>query len=201
MKRADVLIALTLVALVAGCSGKSKEDSAGSSSEQSRPAESTEHAPAATMADTASSRPTETPNSGAGAGEAAGTSTEAAGAAGQAVAPSGKEVTTPSGLKYIDLKVGTGASPQAGQTVTVDYTGWLTNGTKFDSSVDRGTLLEIPIGVGQVIKGWDEGLMSMKVGGKRKLIIPPQLGYGPQGSGPIPPNSTLVFEVELKGVR
>jgi peptidylprolyl isomerase len=85
--------------------------------------------------------------------------------------------------------------------VTVHYTGWLENGTKFDSSVDRGQPLKFPIGIGYVIKGWDEGVMTMKVGGKRKLIIPPNLGYGAQKQGPIPPNSTLIFEVELLNVQ
>jgi FKBP-type peptidyl-prolyl cis-trans isomerase len=93
----------------------------------------------------------------------------------------GAEVTTASGLKYTDEVVGTGATPQKGQTVTVHYTGTLLNGTKFDSSVDRGTPADFKIGVGNVIKGWDEGLMSMKVGGKRHLIIPANLGYGPRG--------------------
>ena len=111
------------------------------------------------------------------------------------------ETTTGSGLKYVDEVVGTGESPSPGKFVRVHYTGWLENGTKFDSSVDRGQPLEFPIGVGRVIKGWDEGVMTMKVGGKRKLIIPPDLGYGARGVGPIPPNSTLIFEVELLGVR
>jgi FKBP-type peptidyl-prolyl cis-trans isomerase len=98
--------------------------------------------------------------------------------------------------------VGTGESPSPGKIVKVHYTGWLENGAKFDSSADHGQPLEFPIGVGRVIKGWDEGLMTMKVGGKRKLIIPPDLGYGARGAGPmIPPNSTLIFEVELLGVR
>lgn len=112
-------------------------------------------------------------------------------------------MTTTSGLKYEDLVVGKGASPKPGKTVVVHYTGWLTNGQKFDSSKDRGQPFEFTIGQGEVIKGWDEGVMSMKVGGKRKLTIPPQLGYGAQGTpgGPIPPNATLIFEVELLGVR
>ncbi|MBI2082252.1 MAG: FKBP-type peptidyl-prolyl cis-trans isomerase [Deltaproteobacteria bacterium] len=108
------------------------------------------------------------------------------------------EQSTPTGLKYVILKEGAGANPQRGQMVTVHYTGWLTDGTKFDSSVDRGTPFQFQVGVGQVIPGWDEGVAMMKVGEKRKLIIPPQLGYGEQGAGGvIPPNATLVFEVEL----
>jgi len=114
----------------------------------------------------------------------------------------GGEVTTASGLKYIDEVVGTGDSPTTGQNVTVHYTGTLENGTKFDSSVDRGQPYTFKIGTGTVIKGWDEGLMTMKVGGKRKLIIPAKLGYGAAGNGSsIPPNSTLLFEIELLGVR
>ncbi len=114
----------------------------------------------------------------------------------------GSEVTTASGLKYIDLVEGTGATPQRGQTVTVNYTGTLENGKKFDSSYDHGRPADFRIGVGAVIKGWDEGLMSMKVGGKRKLIIPGNLGYGPQGRPPdIPGNATLVFDIELLGVK
>ena len=109
--------------------------------------------------------------------------------------------TTASGLKYIDLVEGTGVSPQAGQNVTVHYTGTLADGTKFDSSLDRGQPFQFIIGAGRVIKGWDEGVMSMKIGGKRKLIIPPNLAYGSRNVGPIPPNSTLIFEVELLGVK
>jgi FKBP-type peptidyl-prolyl cis-trans isomerase/Domain of unknown function (DUF4440) len=112
-----------------------------------------------------------------------------------------KAVTTQSGLRYEDIVVGTGVSPQPGQEVTVHYTGTLDTGTKFDSSLDRGLPFTFKIGEGMVIKGWDEGVMTMKVGGKRKLVIPPQLGYGARGIGPIPPNSTLVFEVELLGVK
>jgi len=111
-------------------------------------------------------------------------------------------VATPSGLKYVDLVVGTGESPKQGQLVTVHYTGTLEDGTKFDSSLDRGQPFQFNIGTGQVIKGWDEGLMTMRVGGKRRLIIPSDLGYGSRGAGGvIPPNATLVFEVELLGIK
>jgi len=113
----------------------------------------------------------------------------------------GKMVTTASGLKYTDLVVGKGASPVAGKQVKVHYTGTLENGKKFDSSVDRNEPFSFVIGVGQVIPGWDEGVMTMKVGGKRKLIIPSKLGYGASGAGGvIPPNATLLFDVELLDV-
>ena len=109
--------------------------------------------------------------------------------------------TTPSGLTIEDVTVGSGAAATAGQDVTVHYTGWLTNGTKFDSSKDRNDPFVFPLGGGRVIKGWDEGVQGMKVGGKRKLTIPPALGYGARGAGGvIPPNATLVFEVELLGI-
>jgi peptidylprolyl isomerase len=116
-------------------------------------------------------------------------------------------VTTDSGLKYLDTVVGTGVSPQRGQRCVVHYTGWLNDGRgqrgkKFDSSLDRGQPLVIPIGVGRVIRGWDEGLLSMKVGGKRTLFVPSYLGYGPRGAGgDIPPNADLIFDVELLGVQ
>ena len=118
----------------------------------------------------------------------------------------GKTMTTASGLQITDTKVGTGAQPQTGQTCVMHYTGWLydngTKGAKFDSSLDRGEPFEFAIGQGQVIKGWDEGVATMKVGGKRTLIIPPQLGYGARGAGGvIPPNATLIFDVELLGVK
>jgi len=114
----------------------------------------------------------------------------------------GGEVTTPSGLKYVDQVVGTGKSPSPEKRVSIHYTGTLMDGTEFDSSLDRGRPFEFRIGTGAVIKGWDEGVMTMKVGGKRKLIIPASLGFGRSGSPPrIPPNATLIFEVELLSVR
>jgi FKBP-type peptidyl-prolyl cis-trans isomerase len=113
-----------------------------------------------------------------------------------------QEVTTSSGLSYVDHVIGTGALAVAGKTTTVHYTGWLTNGQKFDSSVDRGQPFSFPLGSGRVIKGWDEGVQGMKVGGKRKLTIPSALGYGARGAGGvIPPNATLIFDVELLGVQ
>jgi peptidylprolyl isomerase len=118
----------------------------------------------------------------------------------------GKPMTTASGLQITDTKVGTGASPKTGQTCVMHYTGWLyqngAKGAKFDSSLDRGQPFQFPIGTGRVIKGWDEGVASMKVGGKRTLVIPPELGYGARGAGGvIPPNATLLFEVELLDVK
>lgn len=135
-----------------------------------------------------------------------------AGAAGDTAAATGAEMdkfatpanlqTTPSGLQYSIDRPGTGAQPQPGQIVSVHYTGWLTNGEKFDSSRDRGEPLEFPLGQGRVIRGWDEGVAMMKVGEKRTLVIPPDLGYGERGAGGvIPPNATLVFAVELVGAR
>jgi FKBP-type peptidyl-prolyl cis-trans isomerase FkpA len=118
----------------------------------------------------------------------------------------GKTMTTPSGLQITDTKVGDGAAPKTGQTCVMHYTGWLyqngAKGKKFDSSVDRGEPFEFAIGTHQVIRGWDEGVATMKVGGKRTLIIPPELGYGARGAGGvIPPNATLIFDVELLDVK
>jgi len=114
-----------------------------------------------------------------------------------------KMVTTPSGLQYTDVTVGTGPSPKPGQEVTVHYVGTLTDGRQFDSSRDSGQPFTFPIGKGVVIKGWDEGVMTMRVGGRRKLVIPPELGYGQTGDpgGKIPGNSTLNFDVELLGIK
>jgi peptidylprolyl isomerase len=128
-------------------------------------------------------------------------------AAGSAAAQTqGKAMTTESGLKIIDTTVGTGASPKTGQICVMHYTGWLSEagakGKKFDSSLDHGSPFEFPIGMKQVIGGWDEGVATMKVGGKRTLIIPPELGYGARGAGGvIPPNATLIFDVELLAVK
>ena len=129
-----------------------------------------------------------------------------AGASTATAQPAARPVTTASGLQIIDTKVGTGATPRRGQTCVMHYTGWLyvngAKGKKFDSSVDRGQPFEFPLGQGRVIKGWDEGVATMKVGGKRTLIIPPELGYGARGAGGvIPPNATLIFDVELLGVK
>ena len=111
-------------------------------------------------------------------------------------------VTTASGLSYEDIDTGTGAVAQSGQLVKVHYTGWLKSGQKFDSSKDRDEPFEFTLGAGQVIRGWDEGVAGMKVGGKRRLTIPPALGYGTRGAGGvIPPNAELIFEVELLGLR
>jgi len=117
-----------------------------------------------------------------------------------------KMVKTGTGLQYEDVVIGTGAQPHTGQTCVMHYTGWLwengAKGKKFDSSVDRGQPFEFPLGMGRVIKGWDEGVATMKIGGKRNLLIPPQLGYGSRGAGGvIPPNATLFFEVELLGTK
>ena len=115
---------------------------------------------------------------------------------------SGSETVTASGLKYVDLVVGDGPNPQVGQTLTVHYTGTLVNGRQFDSSRDRGRPMQFQYGTTPMIKGWDEGLLTMKVGGRRKLTIPPALGYGPSGRPPdIPPNSTLVFDIELLDIK
>ncbi len=113
----------------------------------------------------------------------------------------GEPTFSETGLGIIDIETGTGETPEAGQTLAVHYTGWLSDGTKFDSSLDRGTPFEFPLGAGQVIPGWDEGVTTMKVGGKRRLIIPPELAYGEQGRPSIPPNSELTFDIELLEIK
>ena len=115
--------------------------------------------------------------------------------------PSVSAITTADGLVYEDLQVGTGATAVAGDTVSVNYTGWLADGTKFDSSLDRGQTFDFTLGGGSVIAGWDEGVVGMKVGGIRLLVIPPSLGYGATANGPIPANSTLTFEVQLVSIQ
>ncbi len=128
--------------------------------------------------------------------EGAGTTTTTTTTAG------GPEVSLPNGLKYVDEKVGDGSLAEKGMTASVHYTGWLTDGTKFDSSLDRGQPFPFQLGAGSVIRGWDEGVVGMRVGGKRKLMIPSALGYGERGYPPvIPPNADLVFDVELLGVK
>ena len=137
-------------------------------------------------------------------------------AAGGSVASSGQETdfnapgipevrgavqTTASGLRFIDERPGNGPWPQMGQNVRVHYTGWLTDGRKFDSSLDRGQPFVFPLGQGQVIRGWDEGVATMRPGGKRRLVLTPPLAYGAQGTGPIPPNATLIFDVEFLGAQ
>ena len=134
------------------------------------------------------------------------TGSVAVGTSTSSMAQAAKTMTTASGLQIADSKVGTGATPKPGQTCVMHYTGWLyengKKGKKFDSSVDRGEPFEFPIGQQRVIAGWDEGVATMKVGGKRTLIIPPALGYGARGAGGvIPPNATLMFDVELLGVK
>jgi FKBP-type peptidyl-prolyl cis-trans isomerase len=136
-----------------------------------------------------------------GAAAMAGSGSPALAASGSPAGDAGKMVKLPDGLQYEDQAVGTGPEAKAGDTVTVNYVGTLTNGTKFDASADHGTPFSFPLGQHKVIAGWDEGVAGMKKGGKRHLVIPPSLGYGPQAMGDkIPANSTLVFDVELVSI-
>lgn len=132
---------------------------------------------------------------------AAGSETASPGASAGGPPPAGEQKELTRGIKYTEMKAGSGTAAEKGKTVSVHYTGWLTTGEKFDSSVDRGEPFEFRLGAGEVIPGWDEGVQGMKVGEKRRLEIPPDQAYGPQGVGPIPPNSTLIFEVELLEVK
>jgi len=183
LRKEIALIGLGALIVLTGCAPKAEE----TSGTNTPPASSN----ATLNMETPSSAGTTTPET-----PAATTETPAEGAKG-----SGKEITTASGLKYVDVKVGTGASPKVGQMVTVHYTGTLTDGKKFDSSRDRSEPFEFAIGIGKVIQGWDEGVMTMKVGGRRKLIIPASLGYGEMGQDPIPGGATLLFDVELLGIK
>ena len=183
MIRSTRWLAVLAVCALAGCN-QSKNDTGTSSGSTS-------------SSSTTSGSSATTTESSTGMGAGATTTTPA-----PATAAAGKEVTMPNGLKIEDQVVGTGAEAGDGMKVSVHYTGWLTNGTKFDSSRDRNEPFEFTLGKGQVIRGWDEGVKGMKVGGKRKLTIPPDLGYGAAGAGGvIPPNATLVFDVELLGVQ
>jgi peptidylprolyl isomerase len=146
-------------------------------------------------ADTSAGSPPPTPTAGSAPGPAP------AGPAGKTADAAGKMVTLPSGLKYVDIKVGSGESPKPGQTVVVHYTGTLQDGAKFDSSLDRNEPFEFVLGGHHVIPGWEKGIATMKPGGKRKLVIPPDLAYGSQANGPIPPNSTLNFDIELLSIK
>jgi FKBP-type peptidyl-prolyl cis-trans isomerase len=135
-------------------------------------------------------------------GTSAAPAAPAAGGAATSTTPKSEEVVMQNGLKYQDLKVGDGTLAEKGMSATVHYTGWLTDGTEFDSSLKSGRPFTFRIGAGEVIQGWDEGVAGMRVGGQRKLTIPPALGYGAAGAGGvIPPNATLVFEVQLLNVR
>ncbi len=180
MSKVTFWMAVALTATVLGCqqAGSGASSSAGSSSGNSSSTSAIGSKSNSTSTTTTSSTSATTTTAGAG------------------------EVTMPSGLKYVDLKVGDGTVAESGMTASVHYTGWLTDGTKFDSSLDRGQPFAFKLGAGQVIRGWDEGVKGMRVGGKRKLTIPPDLGYGSAGAGGlIPPNATLVFDVELVEVH
>jgi len=198
-----ILLALPLLLLIlaAGCVQPAEDENAGSQNlgtikvvDETAAPPGGEVAPAEGTAAEEEAAPAE--DEAAVDEETAADGEEAAGDAGAEEAP--KMITTPSGLKYEDLKVGDGPEAKAGDLVRVHYTGTLEDGTKFDSSVDRGVPFEFPLGAGRVIKGWDEGVAGMKVGGKRRLVIPAELGYGDRGAPPkIPPGATLIFDVEL----
>jgi FKBP-type peptidyl-prolyl cis-trans isomerase len=190
MLKLQRLLGVALALSLAGCAGQSKTTSS--------------TAPATTQSTGSNSKgssSTTTTTTGTTSTTSSSTTTTGATSSTDA-ATAGKEITMPNGLKYVDMKVGDGQLAETGMTAQVHYTGWLTDGTKFDSSVDRGQPFSFKLGAGQVIRGWDEGVKGMRVGGKRKLTIPPDLGYGAAGAGGvIPPNATLVFDVELLGLQ
>ena len=179
------------VLLLAGCPAPAPETAASPTPEAS---------PSVVSVDAAATPDAAKPSPAASAAPATPVQGPAAPKPGEIAKLGPKAVETKSGLKYEDTKVGTGKEAKDGTSVSVHYTGYLTDGTKFDSSVDRGTPFELSL-PGQVIAGWNEGIPGMKVGGKRKLVIPAALGYGESGQGPIPPGATLVFEVELLDVK
>lgn len=189
MKRLSTLLIPLVVVALAGCGGQqARQEKEAQGSAAGQPAATSEHSASASQ--TSQAQETASPPAAQKAPAAPTPTTDA------------QTKTLPSGLKYVDLVEGTGPSPQHGQICVVHYTGWFTNGQKFDSSLDRGQPYSFPLGMGRVIKGWDEGVQSMKVGGKRKLIVPYQLAYGEAGRPPlIPPKSDLIFEVQLLQIK
>ena len=193
MTRLWPALALGTILIVSGCQSESEKDTSATPGPGVTSSEGTVSLTAPAEGDVASDDTSLTRTTQAEATGDAGTSD---------YLTLGKDAKTlPGGLQFEDLKVGTGAEAKAGNLVSVHYTGWTLDGTKFDSSVDRGTPFEFALGQGQVIKGWDQGVAGMKIGGKRKLRIPADLAYGSQGVGSIPPNSVLVFDVELLDVK
>src|SRR5215831_14931840 len=198
--------ALGAVILAVGLGGCNQSStSTGTAASTSSTGSSAASSPSGTASGTASGA-TSGATSGTTSMSSGAAATGTAGGAAAAALPgesvgAAKEVTTSSGLKYTDIKVGDGTVAENGMVASVHYTGWLTDGTKFDSSVDRGQPFSFRLGGGEVIRGWDEGVKGMRVGGKRKLVIPSDLGYGSRGAGGvIPPNASLVFDVELLGL-
>lgn len=188
LKYVLIFAAVAAIALLIGCSKKKSEPESGAAPGTS-----------ATQPDSTANAPATSPS--ANAPVAPPPTTEPPKDHTAMVKP-GAPVKTPDGLEYTDTKIGTGATARPGAAVRVHYTGWLTSGKKFDSSVDRHEPFTFVLGRGDVIKGWDEGVAGMKVGGKRKLRIPPALGYGAAGAGGvIPPNATLIFDIELLGLQ
>lgn len=194
MNRWFIVLLAAAALTTAGCQ---KQESSTTEVEAETPAADAEGMTIAAP-DPDAAAPAQTPEQMPPAADGAASPTAAATPAAAAV---GAEVTLPGGTKYIDTEVGTGAEAVRGSAVTVHYTGTLTDGTKFDSSLDSGQPFELTIGTTPVIQGWTEGLIGMKVGGNRSLTIPPDQGYGAEGAGPIPPNATLLFNIELLDVK